>query len=153
MYVHYMNVIGIIELCHALQIDNLINKCEVFLRRNLSTRNSLGLQAFARHYSLGNLKEHARRYSCWHFPDITNEEEFLALPQSEMKQLISCDNLKAPSEEYVLESIVNWLLYDLPNRQQSFEELLVQIAPVLVMTVGLWAISTFDFPPPEFRFL
>ena len=125
--VHHLNVIGIIELCHALKIDTLIDKCEVFLRRNLSTRNSLGLQAFGQHYSLSGLKEHAMRFSCWYFNSIKEEEEFFSLPQKELKQLISHDSLKAPSEEYILEAAIKWLAYDLENRKAEFEDLLKQI--------------------------
>jgi len=97
------------------------------LHVNQSTRNSLGLQAFARHYSLSNLKDHAMRYSCWYFHYIKDEEEFVLLPQNDLKQLISHDMLKAPSEEYIFEAIVKWLIYDYENRKEFFEELLCHI--------------------------
>lgn len=125
--VNHLNVIGVIELCHALQLEGLVQKCEVFLRRNLSTRNSLGLQAFGQHYSLSGLKEHAMRFSCWYFNSIKEEEEFCVLPKKELKQLISQDSLKAPSEEYILEAAIKWLAYDCDNRKTDFEDLLNQI--------------------------
>ena len=125
--VNHLNVIGVIELCHVLQVEGLIERCEVFLRRNLSTRNSLGLQAFARHYSLAGLKDHAMRFSCWNFNHIKEEEEFFLMPQSELKQLIAHDTLKAQSEEHILEAAIKWLVYDFDKREKQFEELLTYI--------------------------
>lgn len=127
LHVHYMNVEGIIVLAHVLQVEDLIEKCEVYLRRNINSKNSLGLQAFAQHFSLQNLQEHATRYSCWHFNNIKDEEEFMLLPGSSLLQLVSNDSLKAPSEEYILEAVVKWLLYDFNSRKNQIPEILSHV--------------------------
>ena len=122
--IDYTNVEGIIKLAKVLHISQLINKCEVFLRRNMSPKNSLGLEAFALHYSLSNLKDHATRYSCWYFDFIKDEDEFGLLPFQSLKCLIQNDSLKASSEEYVLEAVIKWLFFDYDNRKQNIPELL-----------------------------
>lgn len=124
LHVHYMNVEGLIKLANILQLDELMEKCEVYLRRNMTTKNSLGLQAFAQHYSLTNLKEHALRYSCWNFDSIKEEEEFLLLPAECFKQLLENDTLKVANEEYVFEALVKWLTFDYDNRHKHIPELL-----------------------------
>lgn len=127
LHVHYMNVESIIMLASVLQVEDLIQKCEVYLRRNINHKNSLGLQAFAQHFSLHNLKEHATRYSCWHFNNIKDEEEFMLLPGNLLLQLVSNDSLKAPSEEYILEAVIKWLLFDIKNRKDHIPEILSHV--------------------------
>lgn len=127
LHVHYMNVESIVKLANVLQLDDLMEKCEVYLRRNMSTKNSLGLQAFGQQYSLTNLKEHALRYSCWNFDSVKEEEEFLLLPCDCLKQLLENDTLKVASEEFVFEALVKWLSFDYENRQQHIPDLLQYI--------------------------
>ncbi|XP_047139825.1 kelch-like protein 3 [Hydra vulgaris] len=122
--INYDNVEGVIKLAKVFYINNLINKCEIFLRRNMSPKNSLGLEAFALHYSLSNLKDHATRYSCWYFDFIKDEEEFCLLPFQSLKCLIQNDSLKATSEEFVLEAVIKWLFFEYQNRKNYVPELL-----------------------------
>ncbi|XP_057305833.1 kelch-like protein 20 [Hydractinia symbiolongicarpus] len=125
--VNCYNVEEIIKLANVLQLKDLIEKCEVYLRRNMSPKNSLGLQAFAHQYSLKKLKEHAKRYSCWNFNDVKNEEEFLLLPLSCLKELIADDSLRAPSEDYIFEAVMKWILYDFNNRKSNLQQLLPHV--------------------------
>ena len=39
LYVNFLNVEEIIVLAHVLQVEDMIEKCEVFLRRNISSSN------------------------------------------------------------------------------------------------------------------
>lgn len=124
LYVNYFNVEGIIQLANLLHREDLIEKCENFLRRNISPKNCLGLRAFGTHYSLSNLSEQAMRYACWYFEDIHREDEFLHLPVDDLKQVLAHDCLKAPSEELVLECLLKWLKFDYGSRKQHLTSLI-----------------------------
>lgn len=127
LHVNYYNVEGVIKIANVLHIDDLIEKCEVFLRRNMSPKNSLGFLSFAEQYSMQRLKDHANRFCCWYFDFIKDEEEFLLLPKKELLSLLTQDSLRAPSEEYIFEAAVKWLLFDFNNRKDIITDLLPMI--------------------------
>lgn len=133
--INSLNAEGLIQLATVLQLEDLIFKCETYLRRNISPTNCLGLQAFGKHYSLESLSEQAMRYVCWYFDDIQKEEEFLHLPVEDLKRVLSHDCLKAPTEELVLEALLKWLAFDYEYRKQFVTDLIPHIRfPLMGLT-------------------
>lgn len=124
LHVNYFNVEGVVNLANVLQIEDVAEKCEVFLRRNMSPKNSLGFLAFAEQYSMLNLQQHAMRYCCWYFDFIKEEDEFLHLPKQGLLHLIKQDTLRAPSEEYIFEAVMKWLHFDFYNRKDTISQIL-----------------------------
>ena len=111
------NVEDVLAICVLFQLDNLIEHCETFLRRNMTPSNCLGLQSIGGLFSLEGLKQHADRFSLWHFGAVSKEEEFKELPYSQLRLLISDDTLKVKSEEMVFEAVWKWICHDFKNRK------------------------------------
>lgn len=111
------NVEDVLAICMLLQLENLVDHCETFLRRNMTPSNCLGLQSIGGLFSLDGLKQHADRFSLWHFATVSNEEEFKDLPYDQLRLLISDDSLKVKSEESVFEAVWKWICHDFQHRK------------------------------------
>ena len=122
-----LNVEGIMQLANTFQLDGLIENCEMYMRRNMSIRNCLGLQSLAKYYGLPSLHKQAIRFISWYFQDIYSEEEYLLLPENELQQLVSNDFLRAPSEEFIYEAVLKWLFFDYNSRSKVMLNILPHI--------------------------
>lgn len=75
--------------------------CCEFLKAQLHSTNCLGIRAFADMHSCGDLMVAAHSFAEKHFSEVVQADEFLALPNIQVEELISSDQLTVPSEEKV----------------------------------------------------
>lgn len=61
-------------------------------------------------HSCGDLMVAAHSFAEKHFSEVVQADEFLALPNLQVEELISSDQLTVPSEEKVQQCIIVWLL-------------------------------------------
>ena len=71
--------------------------------------NCLGIQSFAEAHSCLELQQKARCFALKHFPDLITGEEFEAIPETQLIDLISSDELEVHREEDVFSAIVKWV--------------------------------------------
>lgn len=121
------NVEGVLSIASSLHIDNIITSCETYMRRNMSFENCIGLYSLAKYYGLIGLDGQALRFISWYFADIPPEEGFLLLPTDHLQQLVSNQYLKVPSEEFLLETVMKWLFYDLEKRRMEFDRIIPEL--------------------------
>lgn len=80
--------------------------CCEFLKAQLHFTNCLGIRAFADMHSCSDLMVAAHCFAEKHFSEVVQADEFLALPNIQVEELISSDQLTVPSEEKVQLSII-----------------------------------------------
>ena len=120
------NVEGLLGIANAFHIDNIIASCETYMRRNMSFQNCIALYSLAKYYGLIDLDEQALRFISWYFTEIPHEG-FLLLPTDHLQQLVSNQYLKVPSEEFLLETVMKWLFYDLDKRKMEFNRIIPEL--------------------------
>ncbi|EDO45629.1 predicted protein, partial [Nematostella vectensis] len=118
------NVEDILKVCVVLRLDGLVDHCEMFLRRNMTPSNCLGLQSLARLFCLDGLSEHANRFALWHFQSVYQEEEFNRVPYQQLKSLVQDDTLKVQSEEQVFQAVWKWLNHDFHGRSMFVADIM-----------------------------
>ncbi|XP_029348331.1 ring canal kelch homolog isoform X2 [Acyrthosiphon pisum] len=62
-----------------------------------------------------------------HFSDVVEGEEFLSMSYDQMVKLISSEELTAPSEEKIFESVIRWVKHDLGSRKQILPQLIEHV--------------------------
>ena len=59
--------------------------------------------------------------------DVMRNQEFLLLPEEEVGNLLSSDDLNVPNEETIFHALVLWIKHDGPNRRKHLAKLLSHI--------------------------
>ena len=121
------NAEGVLSIANSLHLDNLVTNCETYMRRNMSFQNCMALYSLSKYYGLVGLDQQALRFITWHFAEIPHEEGFLLLPTDHLKQLVANQYLKVPSEEFLLETVMKWLFYDLEKRKVDFNQIIPEL--------------------------
>ena len=123
-----INVEGVLGISNSLHLDNLVTQCETYMRRNMTFQNCIALYSLAKYYGLVGLDQQALRFITWYFAEIPHEEEgFLLLPTEHLKQLVSNQYLKVPSEEFLLETVMKWLFFDIEKRKVEFNRIIPEL--------------------------
>lgn len=71
--------------------------------------NCLGIQSFAEAHSCTDLLHKARLFALKHFNDLVSGEEFEAIPETQLVDLISSDELEVNKEEDVFNAVMKWI--------------------------------------------
>ncbi|XKL66828.1 hypothetical protein PGB90_010248 [Kerria lacca] len=111
------NVQSLLPASNLLELSAVRDACCDFLESQLHPTNCLGIHAFADLYRCLNLLTQSEAYIEQHFSEVVESEEFLALPVTQVIQLIQSDKLIVPFEEEVQECVLNWVKHDLENRE------------------------------------
>ena len=85
----------------------MCNACCDFLKTQLHSSNCLGIRAFADMHSCDELKIIAHCFAEKHFSEVVQGDEFLALPNMQVEELISSDQLTVPTEEKVIQHFIS----------------------------------------------
>ncbi len=127
------NVQDLLPAAGILQLKDLKEACCAFLSEHMETSNCLGIKQFADLHSCPDLLKKANRFIVRKFMDITAHEEFLQLPKSVLKEILSNDHLHVDSELHVYRAFIAWVNYDLEARAMSafdlFDSVRVSLVP------------------------
>ncbi|XP_033737306.1 kelch-like protein 24 [Pecten maximus] len=115
-----------------LQIDSLLEKCEVFLENKMNEENCLGIWKLARAYHSKSLEAKCWEFIQKHFEEVRLNEEFVTLELDELCEIIKADDLVVIREENVCDSVLRWIDADEDVRETSVGILLSHIRLTLV---------------------
>jgi len=102
------NVQSLLSAANLLEILPVRDACCQFLDRHMDESNCLGIQSFAEAHSCLDLQQKARSFALKHFNDLIPGEEFEAIPESQLVDLISSDELEVHREEDVFNAVIKW---------------------------------------------
>ena len=103
------NVQNLLSAANLLEMLPVRDACCQFLDRHMDETNCLGIQSFAEAHSCCELQQKARHFALKHFTDLIKGEEFEAIPQSQLIDLIGSDELEVGREEDVFNAVVKWV--------------------------------------------
>lgn len=106
-----------------LSLHNVKDACAEFLITRFHPQNVLGIRHFADSLSCTPLLEQSNKYIQQYFQEVAQSDEFLNLSQSDLKELVSRDELHVTSEQQVFEAVVKWVKHDLSKRRECLPEL------------------------------
>ncbi|XP_070556315.1 kelch-like protein 7 [Ptychodera flava] len=121
------NVQSIMSAANRYQINDVIEMCVEFLKRELSPENCLGIREFANFLNSEKLHVQATKYSHENFTEVCKHEEFFEMSFSHVTDYLSKDELVVRCEDEVFDAAVQWIKYKkeerMPLRTQVFEKI------------------------------
>ncbi|XP_041480773.1 kelch-like protein 17 [Lytechinus variegatus] len=118
------NVQALLPAASLLQMESVRDACCKFLVGQLDPTNCLGIRRFADTHGCYDLEQSSRQYALYNFCHVVNTEEFLQLPQQEVEQMVSSEQLNVTSEEEVFSAVIQWLQFNEEERKDSVSQLL-----------------------------
>ena len=116
------NVFEVLTAADHLQVTTVVQQCCDFLKREfvqlrLDLENYSFLSTVADRHGLRDLQEAAERKMASMFKDVCESEEFLThIAAEQLRNLLSRDDLAAPSETFVLKSMIQWIKHNKEER-------------------------------------
>ena len=138
------NVQELLSAACMLQVTALKEACCEFLRRHIGVSNCLGVCAFADTHSCLQLRALSDDYARRHFARVVHSEEFLQLHPDQLVDLIGGDVLSVESEEQVFDAVMDWVKYDVANREKCVADILAHVRLPLLKPSFLLNISTHE---------
>ncbi|XP_078612132.1 kelch-like protein 24 [Branchiostoma floridae x Branchiostoma japonicum] len=122
-----MNVQSLLAAANLLEVLPVRDACCAFMEKHMDESNCLGIHCFAEAHACSELQEKAKSYVLTSFPEVCQQEEFLALSQGKVVEFISDDKLNVEKEEDVFDAVVRWLNADTGSRRHDFHKVLEQV--------------------------
>ena len=122
LHVNEKNVLEILAAADYLQVTSVVQQCCDFLKREyiqlrLDLYNYCLLCTVADRHGLRDLQEAAEHKIASMFTDVCESEEFLAnISADQLVNLLSRDDLSAPSETFVFKSVMQWIKHKKEER-------------------------------------
>ncbi|XP_063150553.1 kelch-like protein 21 [Candoia aspera] len=135
LYITPGNVTSLLQTADFLQFEAAKRRCEAFLERELHVSNCLGLRAYAQHFACAALAAAALNVALTHWADVVAHGEVETLPKETLMELLQSDELCVAREDVVFDTVMQWVVADLPGRAKDFLEL-----------VGLVRVSFLSLP-------
>ena len=116
------NVFEVLATADHLQATTVVQQCCDFLKREfiqlrLDLHNYTLLSTVADRHGLKDLQEAAEKKMASMFKDVCESEEFLThIAAEQLGILLRRDDLVAPSETFVLKSVVQWIKHKKEER-------------------------------------
>ena len=116
------NVFEVLAAADHLQVTSAVQQCCDFLNREfiqdrLDLRNYCLLSTMADRHGLKDLQEAAEKKMASMFKDVCESEEFLThIGVDQLFNLLSRDDLNAPSETFVFKSVMQWIKHKKEER-------------------------------------
>ncbi|XP_007441185.1 kelch-like protein 21 isoform X1 [Python bivittatus] len=117
------NVASLLQTADFLRFEAAKRRCEVFLERELHVSNCLSLRAYAQHFACVALASAALNVALTHWADVVAHGEVEELPKETLRELLQSDELFVAREDLVFDTVMQWVVADLPGRAESFLEL------------------------------
>lgn len=121
------NVQELLSTASLLQVQNVLDACCEFMRRQLTDENCLGIASFADQHACTQLLRDAETFARKHFVDVLQNEEFMSLTPRQLSRLIADDELNVLCEERVFEAVLAWIKHDPTNRCEYASEVLKEV--------------------------
>lgn len=118
------NVQVLLTAANLLQLTDVRDACCDYLQTQLDPSNVLGIRDFADLHGCIDLLNYAETYIEQHFTEVIQFDEFLNLTHTQVLNLIKSDRLCVQSEEKVFESVIAWIQFDSPTRQEHLAQLM-----------------------------
>ena len=109
------------------QMASLRHECCTFLQAHLQPENCLGLCAIADMHNCPALFNSCTAYTAAHFEQVISCDEYLSLPPSQLKDLISRDEIRVTCEEQVYSAVLQWVYCDLETRKDEFPAIMSHV--------------------------
>ena len=113
--------------CDVLQLDGLKAGCEAFMVAQLELTNCVSFYRLPESYRLCGAQTKSRQLILAEFEFVASTDQFNKLSCSELIELIKDDDLGVHAEDVVFECVLNWIRYDIDNRQSFFESILQHV--------------------------
>ena len=123
LLVNEENIEEIICAANLLRMVDIEKACCTFIMERINPSNCLGVVALSSALSLHNLYGFAWNFTLKNFSDVVKEEEFLSLPPSDIKTLLSSENINSQNEKEVYQTLMNWIQFDPTERSEYIEVL------------------------------
>ncbi|VDP00553.1 unnamed protein product [Soboliphyme baturini] len=124
--IHGGNAIELLGLAHDLEISSLLRCCVDYLRQCLNIANCMLLRQIAEKYAIDELLVVVSAFCRSHWSQILAEsDEPLAWHWTRVEKEIAGATAADPSgTEHLFRFVLRWVLYDLPERERFFKQLL-----------------------------
>jgi kelch-like protein 2/3 len=118
------NVMVLLEASKRLQVGVAEARCCEWLEGQLDVSNAMLVWESARRLGCERVQEQALPIVGRHLKALAVQEEFLALPQAPLVELLSSDSLEVRCEVTVYEAVMGWVRSDLDRRKGAIGEVL-----------------------------
>uniref|UniRef100_A0A8C5RMC4 BTB domain-containing protein n=1 Tax=Laticauda laticaudata TaxID=8630 RepID=A0A8C5RMC4_LATLA len=118
------NVTSLLQTADFLRLEAAKRRCETFLERELHVSNCLSLRAYAQHFACIALGSAALNVALSHWADVVTHGEVEELPKEALMELLQSDELFVACEDVVFDTVMQWVVADLPGRAKDFLELM-----------------------------
>ena len=143
LLINKKNVFEVLTTANQLQMPTVVRQCCDFLDKEyiqgcIDVQTYLHLSAFADLHGLRDLKEDVQRKMASFYSQVSESEEFLSLIDADqLLNLLSRDDLNAPSETFVFKSVMQWI-------KHKKEERMMTVAAKVIGAVRLGLVDTKD---------
>ena len=116
------NVFEVLAAADHLQVTTVVQQCCDFLKTEfiqlrLDLQNYTLLSTVADRHGLKDLQEAAEKKLASMFKDVSESEEFLThIAEEQLQILLNRDDVVAPSETFVLKSVIQWIKHKKEER-------------------------------------
>ena len=120
--VHKENVFEVLPTANYLQVTSVVRQCcdcldKEFIQRSFDVQTYRQLSAFADLQGLRDLQEATQRKMASMYKEVCESEDFLShIDADQLWNLLSRDDLSAPSETFVVKSVMQWIKYKKEER-------------------------------------
>ena len=122
LHVNDENVFEVLLAADHLQVTSVVEQCcdylqTEFVQLRFDVQTYCRICTIADRHGLTELKEATQRKMASMYKDICESEEFLThIDADELSNLLSRDDLSAPSETFVFKSVMQWIKYKKEER-------------------------------------
>ncbi|CAH1262863.1 kelch repeat and BTB domain-containing protein 8-like isoform X2 [Branchiostoma lanceolatum] len=106
-----------------LQVEHVQNTCVQFMVNQVDINTCVASYQFAQAYGIPELLQAAKACICRKFLKLSQTQELLELPLSELKDILSSDDLDIKNELVVLQTVESWVNYNREERMAQLEDL------------------------------
>ena len=125
------NIHDVINAATFLQITSAVELCITYLKKKMTFSNAEELLNIGEMLSIPTLKDYYRQYILDNFIAFSETECFLSLDAENLMNYLIDDKLRTPSEERLLQGVLNWYNHDAENREEIIHQVLDKIRYVI----------------------
>mmetsp|Transcript_44146 Transcript_44146/g.69032 ORF Transcript_44146/g.69032 Transcript_44146/m.69032 type:complete len:592 (+) Transcript_44146:44-1819(+) len=118
------NVEKILLAADFCEVMGLVRLCCEFLTSRITRESCLHCWSLAEQVGCDKLKRHSRLAALKSFEELVQYGQLMTLESSRFAQIIKSKKLRSSNEMVVLEAVIGWLAFDLPNRKNQAGQLL-----------------------------
>ncbi|GMR58609.1 hypothetical protein PMAYCL1PPCAC_28804 [Pristionchus mayeri] len=120
------NVQQLLFAASILQMDAVSDHCQKYMSQWLTAQNCISLRQFAEQHNCSSLLLSTDAFAVEHFAEIRLMPDFLSIPFSHIRDLISRSDLNVNNEQEVFETVLQWLGEE-SDRQSHLPDLLQHV--------------------------